>query len=189
MTRLVPLFAILLPLSAFAQDPAALDATDPLAWVRLLFEAVRSGRWPEVGAILLVLTVVVVRKFGLKARDLLPDHTLADRALAFLFDSKPGGWLLNIATALAGGMSGALLAGQAIDLALLKSVVPVSLIGAAMWEAAKDGADWYYGRGPAPLVVAATAGAQAGEAAGTRAASSDEAAAKELGDLPGGGGK
>lgn len=103
-----------------------------------IYEAVKVGNWWWAAAALLVLVVGLIRKFGKLAHDALHDDSVWDKPFAFLFDSKVGGWLLNIATAMAGGLGTALAAGATVDIALWKSIALVSFTGVAMIEAKDD---------------------------------------------------
>lgn len=156
MTKLLALAVFLLPVLAFAQNSAALD--NPLVFVKVLFEAITSGRWPEAGAALLVLAVALLRIYGRKLHDALPDHVIADKALAFLFDTKPGGWCLNALTGVAGALGTALVVGSPITWALVKPILTVSLTAAGLWELIRDLMEWW--KAPSK---AAEAGAAAAE--------------------------
>lgn len=85
---------------------AQVASLDLFAVVQLFAQAVMSGSVPATTVVVLVLigVVALIRTFGPKLHALLPDHTLADKALGFLFDSKPGGWLLNALTTAAAGL-------------------------------------------------------------------------------------
>jgi len=134
--------------TALAQTAPAVP-TDPsglTAFIKIAFHAVKDGAWGTVAAAVLVVLVGIIRVYGAKIRAALADTNPLDKALAFLFGTKIGGWVLNFATTVAAGLSGALLAGEKIDWSLAKPVLVVSLSGAALWELAKDLYDWWTSR-------------------------------------------
>lgn len=110
---------------------------------RALLEAVKSGDWVAVSAALLVLVVAGIRVYGQKVRGELPDNTLVDKGLTWLLESKPGGWVLNILTAIAGAFATALLASAPITFGLVKAALLTALSGAAIWELVKDILGWW----------------------------------------------
>ena len=168
MKRTAPLFLALLSVwltipSTYAQDAGALDAgladagavlsaapvavattplDNPMPFVKLVFDGVKTGNWWLAAAALLVIVVSLIRLYGKKLHDKLPDNLLWDKPLYFLFDTKPGGWLLNLLTAVAGGCGTAMLSGSAVDWALVKPILMVSVSGAAVWEIVKDVWGW-----------------------------------------------
>ncbi len=128
-------------LAQVVADPAALD--NPLAFAKLIFTGVTTGNWFMAAAALLVLVVGLLRLYGKKLHDALPDNLIWDVPLAFLFDTRPGGWVLGLLTALGGGAASALLAGQPVTWALLKPIFGVWLSGAALLELGKDVLTWW----------------------------------------------
>jgi len=64
----------------------------------------RAGELFALAVLVVVLLVLGVRAFGKKLHDMIPDDHWADRPFFFLFESKPGGVLLNSATAFAVAM-------------------------------------------------------------------------------------
>lgn len=126
-----------------AQAEASFDFA---AIFKTLLEAVKSGDWVAVAAAVLVLVVAAIRVYGQKVRGELPDNTLVDKALTWLLESKPGGWVLNILTALAGAFATALLAGAPITFGLVKAALLTALSGAALWELVKDVLAWWASR-------------------------------------------
>lgn len=127
---------------------------DPLPMLQMFFKAVVSGSVPAntVFAIVLVGLVMAIRKFGPALERILPDHTLVDKVLQFLFKSRPGGWLLNGLTT----MSAALLAFVAADptksipLAVWASSLGGAFTVAGVFEFLKDVLGWWK---PAPAVA------------------------------------
>lgn len=125
--------------SALAPAPApAPHLDDPTAFARVAFQAVRDGDWWAAASALLVLVVSLLRVYGRRLYDWIPDESPFDKPLWFLFDTKAGGYLLNVLTAVAGGVGTALLAGEPVTWALLKPIVMVSTTATALWEIAKD---------------------------------------------------
>lgn len=111
---------------------------DPLPFLRVLFDAVRNGNGTLAASALLVVVVFALRLYGPKLHALLSDHTLADKALYFLFETRPGGWLLNLLTSIAGGTGSAVLVGVPLSWELAKPIIGVSIGGAALYEFASD---------------------------------------------------
>jgi len=134
-------------------ETASIDAANPLSFLTVIFAAVVSGNWFVAAAALLVVLVALLRKFGKQLHNYLPDDSKLDAPLYFLFDTKPGGWLLNVLTAVAGGVGTALLAGVPVTWAIIKPILSVSLSGAALWGAVKDVADWKAASPTAPAVA------------------------------------
>lgn len=64
----------------------------------------RAGELFALAVLAVVVLVLAVRAFGKRLHDLIPDDHWADRPFFFLFESKPGGVLLNSATAFAVAM-------------------------------------------------------------------------------------
>ena len=112
--------------------------SNPSEFAKILFQALLSGNWVVVAAAALVLVVAVIRLYGNKIQDALPDDNFIDKALTFLFSSTWGGWLLNILTAIAGAFATALIAGAPITFGLIQAAVITALSGAALWELIKD---------------------------------------------------
>lgn len=147
---------------AFAQEPAVTAALDdPTVYLNIIFDAVKNKAWGAVAAAILVLLVALFRAFGKKLHDFIPDSSPLDKPFYFLLETKLGGWILNTCTAMAGGFGGALLAGQAIDFSLVRTVVGVSLSAAGIWGAVKDLMDHYGKATPPDAGKAAVAGAVA----------------------------
>jgi hypothetical protein len=175
------IFALALATSAFAQEDASVNllpsieaapdagwigpSTQPLpsksldapeAFVHIIFSSVKDGNWWAAASAFLVLIVSLIRSYGKKLHDWLPDESVWDKPFWFIFDTKPGGWILNIATAIAGGVGTALVGGEAVNWSLVKPILMVSITGAAMWEMGKDLFEWFKAKGAAaPAVVPA----------------------------------
>ncbi len=161
LALLLALLSVYLAVPAFAQDAGTGDTLsaapspildDPMPFVHVVFNHVKAGEWLGAAAALLVVIVSLLRVYGRKLHDWLPDNQIWDKPLWFLFDTKPGGWLLNLLTALAGGIGTAQVAGEPVTWALLKPILLVSVSGAALWELVKDLMD-FFKKKPAPAVA------------------------------------
>lgn len=126
--------------SAPVINPATLD--NPMVFVKVIVDAVKAGDWVAAAAALLVLLVALLKVFGKRLHDFLPDTSPLDKPLWFLLDTKPGGWLMNFLTSTGAGVGLSLLAGEKITWALLKPILSVSLTAAALWGLVKDINDW-----------------------------------------------
>jgi len=113
-----------------------LDNPEPFA--KILLAAITQGDWEVVAAAALVVLVAVIRVYGRKIQDALPDENPVDKGLTWLFSSTWGGWALNITTAVAGAFATALLAGAPITWGLVQTALLTALSGAALWELVKD---------------------------------------------------
>lgn len=148
MNRLLALSALVLVLVLFPITAAAQNPEEAQAFFKILLHAVRDRNWTSAAAALLVLTVGLTRLYGAKIHDLIPDDTqnkalqFLDNLLGFLLESKPGGWVLNVLTAIAGACGTSLLAEEPITWELLKPTISVSMSGAGLWGAAKDMKEW-----------------------------------------------
>lgn len=127
---------------AAGTDAAAVDQVNPISFVSVIAKSVRAGDWWGVCSAVLVLVVTILRLYGKRLHDLIPDDSLWDKPLWFLFDTKVGGWSMNLTVSLAGTVGTAQLAGEHVTWSLLKSALMLSLTGAAMWELFKDIGDW-----------------------------------------------
>lgn len=120
----------------------AASPEDTLSFLKIVFSSVASGNFVAAAAALLVVVVGLLRGYGKKLHDSLPDDHPLDKVLWFLFDTKPGGWGLNFLTAIAGGLGTALVAGTPITWSILVPILTVSLSGAALWNLFKDILEW-----------------------------------------------
>ena len=116
---------------------------DSASLVKTVFTGVKTGNWWLVAGAFLVLVVSLLRSFGKKFHDWLPDNNILDKPLIFIYDTKIGGWVLNWLTALSGGIGFALAAGLPVDFSLWKSVVMVSTSGTALFELWDDLMNWW----------------------------------------------
>lgn len=141
--------------------PVSVD--DPMSWVKLLFEMIAGGRWPEAGAVFLIIAVGLIRLFGPKLHAYLPDNVIWDKPLTFLFETKPGGWVLNFLTAVAGGLGSAVMVGSPLTWGLVKPILSVALTGAGIWTLVTDIVEWWKKKKLPSTDAAAAAGAAAAE--------------------------
>lgn len=134
--------------SVLAMSPEAVVGSPsteaaPSGMMKSIFQAVKEGNWWVAAAGFLILVVGVMRKFGKKIHDWLPDSNPLDKPLWFFFDTKVGAWVLNWLTALAGGLGTAWAAGATIDWSIWKSVVMVSTTGTMLVELWNDLKEWW----------------------------------------------
>ena len=164
--RIAFLFALILPVLAFAQDPVPASLDNPVGYITMLFNAVSSGRWPEVGWIVLVLLVIGLRMFGQKIHDFIPDDNWADKPFWFLLETKPGMWILNVLTAIGGGIGTALIAvgPAAVNWALVRPMLTAAIAGAGVWTLIAETIAMFRKKDVPNTVAAAKAGAAAAEA-------------------------
>lgn len=127
---------------------------DPLALFQLFAKAVMAGSVPAgtVLALVLIGFIWLFKWGGPKLEAILPDHTLVDRALQWMFKSKPGGWLLNALVTSSGTLATILAANpaQEVTLALLAPVLGASFTLAGIWEFLKDVFGWGQPAAPTP---------------------------------------
>lgn len=135
-----------MPAMTFASpDGGVVDLSAPVL-VKTIFDGVKTGNWWLVASAFLVLVVGLIRAFGKKFHDWLPDDNVLDKPLFFIFDTKVGAWILNWLTAIAGGVGMALASGIAPDWSLWKSVLMVSTSASMLVELYKDIAEWWKAR-------------------------------------------
>lgn len=149
----VPFEAAPAPLEAQAvPTPPSLDT--PTVYIGIIFRAVKTGNWWMAAAAFLVLLVSLLRVYGKRLHEWLPDNQIWDKPLWFLFDTKPGGWLLNLMTAVAGGCGTSLLAGEPVTWSIVKPILMVSVTASALWELVKDIIAWVKSKAkPAPVTI------------------------------------
>lgn len=146
---------LLLPVVALAQDAAAVASLDnPFAFAKVAFAAVASGDWVTAAAAAVVLLISLVRMWGKKLHDWIDDANPLDLPLWFLFDTKPGGILLNALVTSGAGVGTALMAGAPVTWALLKPILLVSFSASTLWGWLKDLWEWWQAR-KAPALQAA----------------------------------
>jgi hypothetical protein len=136
-------------ISAAPVTPPAPVLDNPAPFVQVIFKSVEEGNWWAAASAFLVVVVSLLRTYGKKLHEKLPDNELWDKPLWFIFDTKPGGWVLNLLTAISGGVGTSLLAGVPVTWALVKPVVMVAVTGSALWELGKDLFEWTQAKGAA----------------------------------------
>jgi len=129
-------------------DTSSLD--NPMVFVKVIVDGVKAGDWATAAAALLVLVVALLKMFGKKLHDFIPDTSPLDKPLWFLFDTKPGGWLLNFLFSTGAGIGLSIAAGEKVTWALIKPILTVSLSAAAIWGLWKDISEWMKERKKAP---------------------------------------
>jgi hypothetical protein len=148
---------------------------NPLTSFKAFYIAAKSGYWGLACALLLFAVVALLRTFGKKIHDLIPDTNPIDKPFWFLFDTKIGGWILNWLTAVAGVLGSAYMAGMPVDGAAWKTAVLCSTGGTALIELKDDIMEWWVAR---KAKKAAEAAAKDAVAAGAAALAAVPAAAK-----------
>lgn len=123
-------------------DAGVESAPSEVQLVKTVVVGVKSGDWVTVAAAVLVIAVMVIRKFGKQLHEAIDDNNPVDKVFWFFLETKPGGWLLNFLTSLTGAMGSAIVSGVAVNWELLKPVLLVSLTGASLWELFKDVSDF-----------------------------------------------
>jgi len=145
-----PILAIAEPV---LEGPQQLN-DDLQGFVKLAFQAVREGNWGTVAAAFIVVLVGIIKRYGTKLHELIPDAWWVDRVFWFLLETKPGGWITNFLTTTGAGIGTALIAGEKITWALLKPILVVTLSGAAIWGLVKDLIEWNDERKKANMAAA-----------------------------------
>jgi len=139
-------------LTVNAGTPSTLPLPDVSILAQNVLSAVVLGDWWGAAAGALVVLVLVLRKYGKKIHAALDDKNPLDKLFWFFFDTKVGGWLLNLLTAVACGVGTTIAAGQKVTWALVKPILLVAVTGAALWEAIKDVQEWLAAkRTPKPI--------------------------------------
>lgn len=137
-------------------DDALLKAG--LAVVKAFGGAVAAGEAFVACVLACVLLVILLRLFGKRIHDAIPDDSWADKPFFFLFDTKPGGVLLNAATSAALSVVAMLGAGVRLE----PSTLPAVILGAggivgfasALYGWGKDLWDWWKKKKVAEATVA-----------------------------------
>jgi len=96
-----------------------------LSVLRAFGSAVAAGEAFVACVLACVLLVILLRLFGKKIHDAIPDDSIWDKPFFFLFDTKPGGVLLNALTSAALTVVALLGAGVKLD----PSTLPLMLLG------------------------------------------------------------
>lgn len=128
------------------QNPAVLD--NPQAIAAMGLKKVMEGDWLGAIALLVVLVVSVLKVFGKKIHEMIPDSSWADKPFWFLFETKVGGWIMNFLTVTAGGVAAVLGAGTTPTWGMWKAILTLSLTSAGVWALIKDITDWAKNKKP-----------------------------------------
>lgn len=111
---------------------------NPISSVKAFYVAAKSGAWGLAAALLLFFLVGSLRMFGKKVHDFIPDDSIFDRPLWFIFDTKVGGWLMNWLTAVAGVLGTAAVAGMPVDADAWKTAILCSTGSTTLIELKDD---------------------------------------------------
>jgi hypothetical protein len=176
----IPLcLALFIGAVAFAQAPAPAPnlLDNPWSFVHFFLEAVQNGRWLEAAAVLMVIAVGLFRLFGKSLHERIPDTSKWDAPFYFLLETKPGRWLLNSLTGIAGVIAAALatVGLSGVTWALIQPAVALIFTTAGLYQLAKDVWEWWQARKTAKVLVPPYVPAPA--------VTSDSEAAKKLRDL------
>lgn len=111
---------------------------DAAGMVKMFTESVKSGNGWLIAALIVAMLVSLFRTAGKKLHDWLPDNNAIDKVLYYVYDTKIGGWVLNWATSIAGGLLSAISFGWEINGALWLKVLAVSTTASAVFELVRD---------------------------------------------------
>lgn len=143
--------------------------------VRAFGSAVAAGEAFVACVLACVLLVILLRLFGKRIHDAIPDDSLWDRPFFFLFDTKPGGVLLNAATSAALSVVALLGAGVHLEPAMLPAVLlgtgGIAGFATALYGWGKDLVEWWKKR---KVAEATAAGEVAAAKVDTKKAAIDE---------------
>lgn len=138
------LVALFLPVVAFAQDVAADPTTQQiLELIKYAGGSFKAGLWFSGVVAILVAVVFLIRLFGKKAHEAIADDSIWDKPFWFMFDTKPGGILLNALTACAVVLAPLMLAGQVMTPALAGVTLSASVGASTIWGWVKDLYEWW----------------------------------------------
>lgn len=170
---LIALAVLLGALPAFAQTPGASSGpADPsteqlMQLVRFAGGAFKAGAWFAAIIACIIVLVFALRLYGKRLHELIPDDSAADKPFYFLFDTKPGGVILNGFTAAGLVLTPVLLSGQVPFTPTLAGVTVLAGVGASQFYGwAKDLYEWWKSRKPDPAAAQA-AGLKAVEKPGS----------------------
>jgi hypothetical protein len=159
MRTLPAVYAFLLPVIAFAQAvaPAPQDPTAQqlLDLIRFAGGAFKAGMWFSGVVACIIALVFVLRIYGKKLHEAIPDDSIADKPLWFLFDTKPGGVVLNGLTASGLVMTPVLLGGVNFTPALAGATLLAGIGASQAWGWIKDLYEWWQSRKPDPAAAKA----------------------------------
>lgn len=168
---LLALSILLLGFPAFAQEAAAPQVADPttqqlLELLKFTGGAFRAGEYFAAVVALIMAFVFAIRLFGKRLHDLIPDDSWADKPFFFLFDTKPGGIILNAFTACGLVLTPALLGGMKLTPVLAGSTLLAGIGASAVWGWIKDLLAWWSARKPSSAPAQA-AGVEASKQPGS----------------------
>lgn len=106
------------------------------------YVAAKEGNWAAAMMFLLFVVVGFLRTLGKKIHSWLPDNSVFDKPLIFMYDTKLGGWLLNWLTAIGGCLVTAHLAGMPVDFHAWRTALIASTGGTALIELKDDIMEW-----------------------------------------------
>jgi len=142
--------------AADVADAGVVDASTPvpsldhpLTSAQQFYTAVKTGNGWLAAVFILFLGVGLVRVVGKRAHAMIPDDTkvwylkLVEGVLAFFFDTKVGGWLLNWLSAVGGCLSTAIAAGMPVDASAWKVAILASSGGTVLIELKDDVMEWW----------------------------------------------
>ena len=105
----------------------------------------------------MVLVVGILKTYGKKLHAWIPATSPLNLPLWFIFDTKPGSWLLNWLTAIAAVLGTAMASGAPVNFTVWKTVVMVSTTGTALFELVDDIVEWIKTKKAPPIDPASPA--------------------------------
>lgn len=159
---------VLIARAAFAQPAAPASSSDPtvdqfLSLLRFAGGAFKAGMWFVAAVSSIIAIVFALRLWGKRLHDMIPDESAFDRPFWFLFDTKPGGVLLNGLTASGVVLTPVLLSGQTMSPALAGATLAAGIGASTAWGWLKDLYGWWKERKP-DAAPAQAAGVEAAKA-------------------------
>jgi hypothetical protein len=143
MKTLALLLFLAVPMLAVAQDLSDGTAlSHPGTFITGGWKEVRSGNYYAGAALLVIGLVAALRAFGERAHELIPDDSIWDKPLWFLFDTKPGRVLKLCLITSASGIGGAWALGSPITPALVNPILGVTFAASAIYGWLKDFVEW-----------------------------------------------
>jgi hypothetical protein len=191
-TTLAALFLLTSVAHAAAPAPLIDAAPDPLlGLLRLVADLVRSGQWMQVGMFLTIILVLAFQRYGRAALERFHGDEKGlfgalRSVLAFLFTTKPGGWLLNVATTIAGALAAAGLAGVPVTAAMALPIITGAAATAGIYGGLKDTWEWYQGVRTAKVLDGAEVTGNVAGAVAAAAVATPGDAAKAMDELAAG---
>lgn len=163
---LAALAVLLMGFPAWAQDASSPAIADPttqqlLELVKLAGGAFRAGEYLAGAIAVIIALVFAIRLFGKKLHELIPDDSWADKPFFFLFDTKPGGVLLNAFSAAGVVLTPLLMSGQKMTPVLAGTTLLAGIGASALWGWVKDLGAWWSDRKKPSSATAQAAGLEA----------------------------